>query len=176
MHSENTPMNKFTTACVIRRSKVLIVFTAALFGLVTLVNNVTDYAAYADYIGRIISMSNTEGNDSRRYRAIHSTMFHHRFYWAIISLETIYTLSCLVGAYLLYRKVDAPRKEFHNAKKFAIAGLATGIIVYQILYVIILNEWFDMEYSAQRNANDWAQRNIEYMFLGLIYLTAAKDD
>jgi len=80
-------MNKFTTACVIRRSKVLIVFTAALFGLVTLVNNVTDYAAYADYIGRIISMSNTEGNDSRRYRAIHSTMFHHRFYWAIISLD-----------------------------------------------------------------------------------------
>ena len=65
--------------------------------------------------------------------------------------------------------------EFHEAKKFAIAGLTTGIFVYQVLYVIILNEWFDMEYSAQRNAYDWAQTNIEYMFLGLIYLMAAKD-
>jgi predicted small integral membrane protein len=52
----------------------------------------------------------------------------------------------------------------------------TGIIVYQLLYVTILNEWFDLEYSTQRNANDWAQRNIEYMFLALIYLTAVKDN
>ncbi|CAI8784778.1 MULTISPECIES: DUF2165 domain-containing protein [Pseudomonas] len=169
-------MNKLTTICVIRRSKILIVLTAALFGLMTLINNVTDYAAYADYIGHIISMSNTEGNDSRRYRAITSNMFHHRFYWAIISLETIFTFSCMAGTYQLYRKVDAPRQEFHEAKKFAIAGLVTGIIVYQLLYVTILNEWFDLEYSTQRNANDWAQRNIEYMFLALIYLTAVKDN
>jgi predicted small integral membrane protein len=125
-------MNKLTTICVIRRSKILIVLTAALFGLMTLINNVTDYAAYADYIGHIISMSNTEGNDSRRYRAITSNMFHHRFYWAIISLETIFTFSCMAGTYQLYRKVDAPRQEFHEAKKFAIAGLVTGIIVYQL--------------------------------------------
>ncbi|MCY1444242.1 hypothetical protein D9M71_607010 [compost metagenome] len=103
-------------------------------------------------------------------------MFHHRFYWAIISLETLSTFSCLVGTYQLCRKVDAPRPEFHEAKKYAIAGLVIGIIVYQLLYVTILNEWFDLEYSAQRYANDWAQRNIEYMFLALIYLTAVKDN
>eukprot|EP01034_Spumella_vulgaris_P020506 gene20506-26277_t len=67
----------------------------------TLTNNVTDYAAYAEYIGRIISMSDTTGNDSRRY-------------------------SCLVGTWQLYRKLDAPRNEFHEAKKFAIAGLVTA--------------------------------------------------
>lgn len=169
-------MNKLTTACVIRRSKVIIVFTAALFGLTTLANNITDYAAYADFIGRILSMSDTEGNDSRRYRAITSNLFHHRFYWAIISLEIIYTFSCLVGTYQLCRKVDAPRNEFHEAKKFAIAGLVTGIFVYQALYVIILNEWFDMDYSAHRNTYVWAENNIAYMFLGLIYLTAVKDN
>jgi predicted small integral membrane protein len=169
-------MNKLSTACVIRRSKVLIVLTATLFGLMTLTNNVTDYTAYADYIGRIISMSNTEGNDSRRYRAITSSLFHHRFYWAIITLEIIYTFSCLVGTYQLYRKLDAPRNEFHEAKKYAIAGLVTGIFVYQALYITILNEWFDMEYSAQRNAYYWAQTNIEYMFFALIYLIAAKDN
>ncbi|MFJ2691745.1 DUF2165 family protein [Pseudomonas sp. NPDC087336] len=168
-------MNKLTTASVTRRSKIIIVFTAALFGLMTIANNISDYTAYADYIGRIISMTDTEGNDSRRYRAITSTMFHHRFYWAIISLEIIYTFSCLVGTYQLCRKVDAPRNEFHEAKKFAIAGLATGIFVYQALYVIILNEWFDLDYSAHRNTYMWAENNIQYMFLGLIYLTAVKD-
>ncbi|MGH8387167.1 MAG: DUF2165 family protein [Pseudomonas sp.] len=169
-------MKNFTTVCAVRRSKVLIVLLAGLFGLMTLVNNFTDYTAYSDYIGQIISMSNTEGNESRRYRAITSTMFHHRFYWAIITLETIFTFSCLIGTYQLYRKLDASRNEFHEAKKFGIAGFTTAIFVYQTLYIIILNEWFDLEYSAQRNAFEWARNNIEYMFLGLIYLLVAKDN
>lgn len=169
-------MNNFTTAGVIRRSKILVVVMAALFGLMTLINNFTDYAAYSDYIGRIISMSDTTGNDSRRYRAITSPLFHHRFYWAIITLEIIFTFSFLVGTYQLYRKLSAPRSEFHEAKKFAIIGFSTALFVYQTLYVIILNEWFDMEYSAQRNAFEWARSNIEYMFLGLIYLLVAKDN
>nr|WP_256590920.1 MULTISPECIES: DUF2165 family protein [unclassified Pseudomonas] len=101
-------MNNFTTAGVIRRSKILIVLMASLFGLMTLINNFTDYAAYSDYIGRIISMSDTVGNDSRRYRAVSSTIFHHRFYWAIITLEIIFTFSFLVGTYQLYRKLSAP--------------------------------------------------------------------
>lgn len=168
-------MNRLTTACVIRRSKILIVLMAALFGLMTHINNFTDYAAYADHIGRIISMSTTENNDSRRYRAITSPLFHHRFYWAIITFETIYTLSFLVGSYQLFRQINAPRNDFQEAKKFAIVGFVTAIFVYQTLYVTILNEWFDMEYSAQRNTFDWARNNIEYMFLGLIYLTAVKD-
>jgi predicted small integral membrane protein len=95
-------MSHFTTAGAIRRSKVLIVFMASLFGLMTLINNFTDYAAYSDYIGQIISMSDTQGNDSRRYRAVTSTMFHHRFYWAIITLEIIFTFSFLLGTYQLF--------------------------------------------------------------------------
>lgn len=176
MLPENDHMYKNTTANIIRRSKIIIVLLATLFGIMTLINNFTDYTAYAEYIGRIISMSATEGNESRRYRAISSGLFHHRFYWAIITLETIFTLSCLIGTYQPYRKLNAPHNEFHEAKKFAIIGLTTAIFVYQMLYVIILNEWFDLEYSAQRSAFDWARNNIEYMFLGLIYLLVAKDN
>ncbi|MHC8290718.1 DUF2165 family protein [Pseudomonas sp. XS1P51] len=168
-------MNNFTAVCTIRRSKVLIVFMAAIFGLVTLFNNFTDYTAYSEYIGLIISMSTTEGNDSRLYRAVGSPLFHHRFYWMIITLEIIYTFSCLFGTYQLYRNINASRNDFHEAKKFAIVGLTIAIFVYYILYIIILNEWFDMEYSAQRNAFDWARSNIEYMFLALIYLALTND-
>ncbi|WP_338920616.1 DUF2165 domain-containing protein [Pseudomonas silesiensis] len=168
-------MSQFTTACAIRRSKVLIVLMAALFGIATLINNFTDYAAYTEYIGRIISMSDTVGNDSRRYRAVTSPLFHHRFYWAIITLEIIFTFSCLYGTYQLYRKLNTPRSDFHEAKKFAIVGLTTAIFVYYILYVIILNEWFDVEYSAQRNAFDWARSNIQYMSFALIYLVLPND-
>ncbi|POF43222.1 hypothetical protein B0D71_07325 [Pseudomonas laurylsulfativorans] len=168
-------MNKNTTTDIIRRSKLTFVMLAALFGITTLINNFTDYTAYAEYIGKIISMSTTEGNESRHYRAIDSSLFHHRFYWALITLETIFTLSCLIGTYQLFRKLNAPRDEFHEAKKFAIIGLSTAIFAYQTLYVTILNEWFDLEYSAQRNAFDWARNNIQYMFLGLIYLVAVKD-
>jgi predicted small integral membrane protein len=168
-------MNKFTTACTIRRSKVLIVLMAATFGITTLINNFTDYAAYSDYIGRIISMSDTEGNDSRRYRAVTSHLFHHRFYWAIITFEVIFTISCLYGAYQLYRNLDAPRNDFLEAKKFAIVGLTCAIFVYYIMYAVILNEWFDLEYSAQNNAFYWAHNNINYMFFALLYLVLAND-
>jgi predicted small integral membrane protein len=168
-------MSYFTTACLVRRSKLLVVFMAALFGTTTLINNITDYAAYAEYIGRIISMSDTTGNDSRRYRAISSTLFHHRFYWALITLETIFTCSCIVGTYQLYRKINATRIEFHEAKKFAIGGLITAIVAYQFFYIIILNEWFDLEYSKQANAFEWAQTHIQYMFFSVIFLVAAKD-
>ncbi|KQZ82575.1 MULTISPECIES: DUF2165 family protein [unclassified Pseudomonas] len=169
-------MNNFTTTLVIRRSKLLVVLIAFLFGFTTSINNFTDYAAYTEYIGRIISMSDTTGNDSRLYRAVTHPLFHHRFYWAIITLEVIFTISFLVGAYQIYRKLAAPRSEFHEAKKFAIIGFSSAIFVYQVLYVIILNEWFDMESSVNRNAFYWARSNIEYMFFGLIYLLAVKDN
>lgn len=169
-------MNKLSTACVIRRSKLIVVFMAALFGIMTLINNFTDYSAYVEYIGKIISMTDTEGNDSRRYRAITSTLFHHRFYWAIITLEIIFTFSFLIGIYQLCRKLNASRREFHEAKKFAIIGFTTALFVYQALYSVILNEWFDMDFSLQHNGYEWARNNIEYMFLGLIYLVLAKDN
>lgn len=168
-------MSQFTTVCAIRRSKVLIVLMAALFGVATLINNFTDYVAYTEYIGQIISMSHTEGNDSRRYRAVTAPLFHHRFYWAIITLEIIYTFSCLYGTYQLYRKINAPRSDFHEAKKFAIVGLTTAIFVYYILYTTLLNEWFDMDYSTQRHFFDWAQSNVQYMFFAIIYLALPND-
>ncbi|WP_223548967.1 DUF2165 family protein [Pseudomonas sp. A-B-19] len=168
-------MSYFTTACMVRQSKLLVVFMAALFGITTLTNNITDYTAYAEYIGRIISMSDTIGNDSRRYRAISSPLFHHRFYWALITLEIIFTCSFIVGTYQLYRNLAAPHGEFHAAKKFSIIGFITAIFAYQTFYIIILNEWFDLEYSKQANAFKWAQTHIQYMFFGIIYLLAAKD-
>jgi predicted small integral membrane protein len=168
-------MNDLTTAYLIRRSKILVVLMAALFGITTLTNNITDYAAYTDYIGKILSMTNTEGNESRRYRAITSSFFHHRFYWAIITLETMFTIGLLVGIYQLSRKRNTSGSEFNEAKKFAIAGLTLALFTYQIFYSVILNEWFDMDFTSRPNGYEWARNNIEYMFFGLIYLVATKD-
>ncbi|MGE8152852.1 DUF2165 family protein [Pseudomonas vancouverensis] len=169
-------MKTYTTADVIRRSQVLIVSMAALFGTITLFNNFTDYNSYADLIGRILNMSDTSANDSRRYRAVTSTMFHHRLYWAIITLEIIFTFNLMIGTCQLLSKINAPRNEFQEAKKFAIIGFSTALFVYQTLYVILLNEWFDLDYSIHRNVFDWARSNLEYMFFGLLYLLFVKDN
>nr|WP_322740472.1 hypothetical protein [Pseudomonas kielensis] len=58
----------------------------------------------------------------------------------------------------------------------AVVGLTTAITVYYVMYIIILNEWFDMEYSTNRNAFDWARSNLEYMFPALIYLTLENEN
>jgi predicted small integral membrane protein len=157
-------MSHFTTAGAIRRSKVLIVFMASLFGLMTLTNNFTDYAAYSDYIGQIISMSDTQGNDSRRYRGVTSTMFHHRFYWTIITLEIIFTFSFLLGTYHLLRNINASPDDFHEAKKFSIIGLLILIFIYYLCIQVIGVEWFDMDTSSQWNAKDWARHIVDFIF------------
>jgi predicted small integral membrane protein len=168
-------MNQLTCNCLIRRSKILIVLLAALFGITTIINNFVDYSAYADFIGRILSMSDTVGNDSRRHRAITSGLLHHRLYWAIITLEIIFTFFFLLGTLQLVRNLNASRIEFHEAKKFAIAGFTIAIFTYQFFYSIILNEWFDMAFAPHHTGYEWARNNIEYMFLGLMYLLLARD-
>lgn len=168
-------MRVITTACLIRQSKVLIALMAGIFGLIIVFSNLTDYSTNHDYIAHILSMDTTRGNSSRLYRAITSSVLHHRFYWMIITLETIFTTCCLIGTYQLYRNIHASRKEFHEAKRFAIVGLVTGIVVYYLIFQVILNEWFDMDASLQWNAMEWARGIVDFQMPALIYLVLKND-
>ncbi|POA32311.1 MULTISPECIES: DUF2165 family protein [Pseudomonas] len=169
-------MINFTTACLIRRSKLLLVLMAGGFGLLIVFSNVTDYASNYEFVGHILSMDTTRPNETLRYRAITSPMLHHRIYWMIITLETTYTACCLLGAYQLYTKLNAPRKEFHEAKKYGIVGLMIGIFVYYFCIQVIANEWFDMDTSAEWNAMAWTRSIIGYMMTALIYLSLKTDN
>ncbi|MCU1749924.1 DUF2165 family protein [Pseudomonas sp. 6D_7.1_Bac1] len=168
-------MTHFTTASLIRRSKLCMVLMAGIFGLLVVFSNVTDYSSNYEFVGHILSMDTTRPNNELHYRAITSPMLHHRIYWMIITLETTYTACCLLGAFQLYKKLNAPRKEFHEAKKYAIVGLTMGIFVYYFCLQVVGNEWFDMDTSTQWNAMTWTRNVIDYMMTALIFLVLKID-
>ncbi|QAY89778.1 DUF2165 family protein [Pseudomonas sp. ACM7] len=164
-------MNHLTTDKLIRYSKVVLMAYISFFGLMVMYSNFTDYPSNYEYVGHILSMDTTRENLNLSYRAITSPMLHHRIYWLIITLEVIYTAFCLLGAYHLYRNINAPAAVFHEAKKFAIIGLLIGLFVYYICLQVIGTEWFNMDESAIWNAKDWARHIVDFMFPLLIYIT-----
>jgi len=163
-------LNPLTTNHVIRLSKVLLTLFISIFGLLMLYNNFTDYSTNYEYISHILSMDTTNDQSKYRHRAITSTLLHHRIYWLIITLEVVYTLSCLLGTYYLYKNINASQEQFHEAKKPALIGLLIAIFLYYIGFQTIGTEWFNMDESKTWNYNDRAGHIVDFIFPLLIYI------
>jgi predicted small integral membrane protein len=163
-------LNNITTDKIIRYSKVILMTYISFFGLLVMYSNFTDYASNYEYVGHVLSMDTTRENLNLSYRAITSPMLHHRIYWIIITLEVIYTAFCLLGAYHLYRNINASSKNFHEAKKFAIIGLLIAMFVYYICLQVVGVEWFNMDESQTWNAKDWARHIVDFILPLLIFI------
>jgi predicted small integral membrane protein len=140
------------------------------FGLLLIFSNLTDYSSNLEYVGHVLSMDTVSENNTRRYRAITSPLLHHRVYWAFITLEVTFTLSCLIGTYQLYKHINGTHLEFHEAKQFSIVGLMIGIFIYYVCLQIIGIEWFDMDESSQWNVLQWSQSTLNVLMFALVFL------
>ena len=163
-------MRIVTTSHAIRYSKVLIMSFVGFFGLLLIFSNLTDYSSNLEYVGHVLSMDTVSENNTRRYRAITSRLLHHRVYWAFITLEVTFTLSCLIGTYQLYKHINGTHLEFHEAKQFSIVGLMIGIFIYYVCLQIIGIEWFDMDESSQWNVLQWSQSILNFLMFALVFL------
>lgn len=164
-------MRTSNTDQLIRYSKVCLMAYISFFGLLVMYGNLTDYSANYVYVGHILSMDTTQINENIRYRAIESPMMHHRIYWFIITMESIYTAYCLLGTYYLYRRINDSAAEFHEAKKYSIIGLLIAIFIYYVCLQSIGVEWFDMDTSQVWNAKDWARHIVDFILPALIFIT-----
>lgn len=163
-------MHPLNTDQIIRISKVALMLFVSLFGLLMMYSNFTDYATNYEYVGHVLSMDTTRENLKYSNRAITSPMLHHRIYWIIITLEVIYTVFCLMGAYQLLRNVNKDAALFHEAKKFALLGLLIAIFIYYVGLQVVGVEWFNMDLSETWNYKDWARHIVDFIFPLLIYI------
>lgn len=163
-------MNNITTDKIIRYSKAILMAYISFFGLLVMYSNFTDYASNYEYVGHVLSMDTTRENLNLSYRAITSPILHHRIYWIIITLEVTYTAFCLLGAYHLYRNINASSENFHESKKFAIIGLLIAMFVYYVCLQVVGVEWFNMDESETWNAKDWARHIVDFILPLLIFI------
>lgn len=163
-------MNQFSTSKIIRISKATLMLFISCFGLSLTISNLGDYSTNYEYVAHILSMDTIENAARYRYRAITSSMAHHRIYWLIIALEVLFTVFCMLGTYQLMNNINASCKKFHESKRFALIGLMIGLFIYYVLFQVIGVEWFNMDQSPKWNHMEWARHIVEFIVPVMMYV------
>lgn len=152
-----------------RFSKVLLVWTVALFVSLVVFNNLTDYDSNYAFVAHVLKMDTTFPNNQAMWRAIDSAYFHHAFYWVIIFVEAAIAILCWVGGvHLLRSRNDI--SGFNKAKGIAITGLTLGIVLWFSGFIMIGGEWFLMWQSETWNGQEAAFRLVAILGIVLLYV------
>jgi predicted small integral membrane protein len=159
---------------VLRAAKAAAVAAIALLASLVTFGNLTDYDTNFAFVQHVLSMDTIFPSSTIRYRAITSPALHHLAYALIIATEAITALLCGIGAIALVRELGGDAKAFARAKRFAIAGLALGFLLWQAGFIGIGGEWFDMWQSQQWNGVASAFR-FAMTILGVLILVALPD-
>ena len=158
-----------------RLSKVVLVWSIALFASLAAFNNLTDYDSNFVIISHILKMDTTFPDNKGLWRAIESPLIHHMAYYLIILIEIIIAVLCWLGGFRLYKNIKEPAS-FNQAKRLAILGLTLGFILWFTGFMTIGGEWFLMWQSEVANGQQAAFRLVMIIGIILLYLIQADEE
>jgi predicted small integral membrane protein len=159
-----------------RLSKILLMATIALWLALVAFGNITDYGSNLVFVQHVLAMDSIFPDARIHYRAIHSPLLQHAAYVMIIATETLSAVLCGFGTWRLWRARRAPTVLFHRAKRFAVAGLTLGLLLWLGGFMAIGGEWFSMWMSTQWNGLASAFRFVVVLLLALVYLGQRDDE
>lgn len=152
-----------------RWSKIVLVFSIALFSTLVVFNNLTDYGSNFVFVSHVLSMDTTFPENNGMWRAITSPIIHHAAYVVIIITELIIALLCWIRVVRLYQARESFVR-FNQEKRLAIAGLTLGILLWFTGFIAIGGEWFLMWQSEIWNGQEAAFRLAALIGIFLLYL------
>lgn len=158
-----------------RLSKVILVWSVALFASLVAFNNLTDYDSNFTIIQHVLTMDTTFSDNKGLWRAIESPVIHHMVYGVIILTEFVIAGLCGWGGWRLYQNIKHPAA-FNQAKSLAILGLTLGFILWFTGFMTIGGEWFLMWQSEVANGQQAAFRLVMIIGVVLIYLTQTDEE
>ena len=158
-----------------RYSKIAFVWAIALYVLLVVFNNLTDYDSNYQFVAHVLAMDTTFPDNRGMWRAIDSAFAHHLFYWVIIVSEAAVTALCLWGGWRLF-KARGEAERFNQVKGTAIAGLTLGIVLWFTGFIAIGGEWFLMWQSDVWDGRQAAFRLVVILGLALLYLVRPEGD
>jgi predicted small integral membrane protein len=155
-----------------RLAKIAVTAASGVLMLLVAGDNVLDYGVNYDAVQHILSMDAVPPTPLS-WRAITSPALQRLLYDLIIVTEFAAALLSLVGAWRLWRARRAGAKAFNAAKGLAIAGLATGFLLYDFGFMAIGGEWFQMWRAGVYNLQEGAFRFIGAEGLALLFVSLA---
>lgn len=158
-----------------RLSKVVLVWSIALFASLVAFNNLTDYDSNFAIIGHVLKMDTTFPGNKGLWRAVEAPAVHHMVYGVIILIEIIIAALCGLGGFRLYQNIKHPAA-FNQAKNLAILGLTLGFVLWFTGFMTIGGEWFLMWQSEIANGQQAAFRLVTIIGITLVYLIQTDEE
>jgi len=161
---------------ITRYAKIVMVACLAVFCLLVVFNNVTDYGTNHFFVQRVLSMDTTFPGNRLMYRAITDEGLWHFAYWLIVLGQAVAGVLLLAGAIRLWQVRKASGPEFNAAKGLVVAGALAAFIVWFFMFMVIGGEWFAMWQSATWNGQEAAFRLYVAVLAVLIFVNQADGD
>jgi predicted small integral membrane protein len=152
----------------LRASKVFLVFGIALFYMVLVLNNITDYGSNYEFVRHVLMMDSTFPGNHGMWRAINSPVLHTVFYIGIITWESVTMLLCWWGGVRLLKSYRADAAQFTAAQNVAVIALMTSLLMWLVAFLDVGGEWFLMWQSRIWNGQEAAFRM--FTIVGLVFL------
>lgn len=159
-----------------RLAKVVLCLVIAAFASVVAYDNLVDYGSNFAFVQHVLSMDTTFPGNSLMGRALHQSWMYHAGYTLIIAGEAATALLLLVGSVVLWRARHADAASFQQAKRWAIAGLTVGFIVWFFGFMVVGGEWFAMWQSTAWNGQEGAFRFYMAILGVLVFVNQADSE
>jgi len=156
-----------------RYAKILLMASVALFSVLVVCNNVTDYGSNFEFVRHVLMMDTTFPGNAGLWRALESPLIHHAAYLVLIGFEAVIAALAVWGAGRLWRQRE-DAAAFNRAKVPAFWSLVLGITLWFGGFIAIGGEWFLMWQSETWNGQQAAFRITAIFALILVFLV--RDD
>jgi predicted small integral membrane protein len=155
---------------IIRLCKISLAATTALFLVLVVFNNLTDYPSNYAFIEGVMSMKDTWAYERNSWRAIDAVWMHNAFYVSIILWEAVAAGLIIFGLVKLTKALKADAATFQKAKTWALAGLTLSMLQWYLAFITVGGEWFLMWQNTSWNGQDAAFRMFAMMGFCLLFL------
>lgn len=164
-----------STQFFIRLSKALLSLSVGLLATLVVLNNITDYWTNFHFVAHVMSMDTTLPTSTIRKRAITNQRWYHTAYLFIIGVEALIAWLCSAGGLAMLRAIKADRPTFHAAKRWTVAGLLSGLLLWFTGFQVLASEWFGMWMSMEWNGQPGAMRLTQAVSTLLVFVTMQND-
>jgi len=156
---------------MMRLTKVAAVAALAAFALLVAYNNVVDYDSNYQFVRHVLSMDTIFPDSVLRSRAIDSETIWRAAYALIIAAEALTGFLLALGAVMLLTRLRASANVFNHAKRWAVAGLTLGFLLWCFGFIVIGGEYFAMWQSNMWNGVEGAFRFVTIILGVLIFVS-----